>query len=232
MKLFDSDATLPKYYENHKNVHDILVPILTLIVSPIISILMFATGDANLVSISISKLGWQYDMLAVVYIWGLINLSIICYILKLSLDNGKYSKASKILLYSIFGLGCAILLVGLSVPFISDDVPQHILMRKVHNTFATLGFVMLVILLIAITAMTFPRNKKQALIGSCAMAFLIITGIFAVLKVNAPQSGTFITAAAQLYIFAMLEVLLALQYFLNQFLPNDRIDKTSAGDIA
>ena len=91
-------------------------------------------------------------------------------------------------------------------------------MRKVHNTFATLGFVMLVIVLIALTVMTFFRNKKQALIGSCAMAFLIITGIFAVLKVNAPQSGTFITATAQLYIFAILEVLLALQYFLNQFL--------------
>ena len=232
MKLFDSGAMLPKYYENHKKVHDLLVPILTLIVSPIISILMFATSGANLVSTSISKLGWQNDMLAVVYIWGLLNLALICYVLKLVLDNGQYSKASKILLYSIFGLGCAILLVGLSVPFINDDVPQHILMRTVHNTFATLGFVMLVILLIALTVMTFFRNKKQALISSCAMAFLIITGIFAVLEVNSPARITFITAAAQLYIFAVLEVLLALQYFLNQFLKNDRIDKTSADDIA
>lgn len=232
MKLFDSGAALPTYYAKHKKVHDLLVAILVLIVSPIISILMFATNGANLVSTSISKLGWQNDMLAIVYIWGLLNLSLICYVLKLTLDSGSYSKFSKIMLYSVFGLGCAILLVGLSIPFITDEVPQHMLMRKMHNAFATVGFVMFVLLLIALTVMTLFRNKKQALISLCAMAFLIITGLFAVLEVNSPEKATFITAAAQLYIFAMLEVLLALQYFLNQVFKIDRIDKTSTGEIA
>lgn len=230
MKLFDGDATLPKYYVNHKKLHDALLPLLSLIVCPIISILMFACSDANLVSTSISKLGWQNNMLAVVYIWGIVNIALIGYGLKLVLDTGSYSKTAKTMLYTLMGLGCVIILVGISVPFISDDSYQHFVMRKIHNVFATVGFVMFVVTLITLTAMTFARNKLQAFIGSAAIGFLIITGIFAVVEVNSPERITFITASAQMYIFAMLHVLLCVQFFLNKFLPIDKSASTQSTD--
>ncbi len=221
MKVYEITQKLPDYFAKHTRLHDILVPILTLIVCPILSIILIASGGYNLVTTSISKIGWQNGLLPAVYVWGLINIAAVVYLLKLVLDIGKYSKSGKAIVYSIFALGCIFLFVGISVPFINDELYSHFVMRKIHNTFATVGFVMFVVMLIAITAMTFFRNRMQALIGSCAIAFLIITGIFAVLCVNSPEKATFITAAAQMYIFAAFHVLLCMQYFLTRFLPHE-----------
>ena len=144
------------------------------------------------------------------------------YLLKLNMDTGKYSKRSKAFFYTLTILSCAIILVGISVPFINDDSYTHFVMRKVHNVFATVGFVMFVVILIALTVTAFFRNKLHALIMSGLMAFLISTGIFSVVCVNSPEKATFITAAAQMYIFAMLHVILSANYFLIKFLPNEK----------
>lgn len=222
MKIFDIDAEMPKYLMAHKKTHDILAVVLTLIVAPILSAAIIAGSGANLVTTSISKLGWQNGMLPVVYLWGAYNFALFIYLLKLALDEGQYAKNMKALFYVLTVASCVILLVGISIPFISDEIPQHVLMRKIHNVFATVGFSMFVIVLIALTATTLFRNKMQTLISAGLLAFLIISGIFAVLCVNSPEKATFITAAAQLYIFAMLHILLACQYFLNTFLPNEK----------
>jgi len=216
MKIFDFEAPKPDYVTKHGKTHCAVGAVLCLIVNPIISILMFATGGINLVSTSISKIGWQQGLLPLVYVWGLLNIALFVYLLKLALDYGGYSKNFKILLYSLTGISCLFLLVGISIPFINDDVYRHFVMRKVHNVFATIGFVMFVVVLLTMTAATFGRSKTQGFI-SCALAgFLIITGVFAVLCVNSPEKATFITAAAQLYIFTMLHVLLLAQVFLNK----------------
>ena len=167
--------------------------------------------------------------------------------LKLALDSGNYKKGCKSFFYTLTALGCLILLVGISVPFISDDIPKHVLMRQIHNVFATVGFLTFVIIIIALTVTTYFRNRLQALISTGLTAFFIITGVFAVLCVNTPEKATFITAAVQMYIFSMIHVLAGCQYFLNRFLPNEEsylhtcVDKSesklgcdnpSDGDIA
>lgn len=237
MQVFDGNATIPTYLSQHRKLHNILVPLLTFVVCPIISILLIATNGANLVTTSISKLGWQYGggvfdgtlnnrLLPLVFAWGVVNLALITYTLKLTLDGGRYSKASKVILYTLLGIGIVLLLVGISVPFINDELHEHYVMRKVHNAFATVGFCMFAVMLIVLSAMTFFRNKLQAMLSSSAMAFLIITGIFAVIMVNSPEKRTFITASAQMYIFTMFHILLCAQYFLNQFLPNEKLPET------
>ena len=222
MKLFDVETPKPKYLLAHKKVHSILAVVLSLVVAPILSVAIIAGSGANLVTTSISKIGWQNDWLPAVYMWGLYNLALFFYLLKLVLDEGQYSKKIKIAFYTLTALSCVILLVGISVPFITDEIPQHMLMRKIHNVFATIGFAMFVIVIIALTCTTLLRNKTQALISVGMLAFLIISGLFAVLCVNSPERATFITASAQMYIFSMLHILLACQYFLNTFLSNGR----------
>lgn len=229
MKIFDKNAVIPKYYESHKNLHTVLVLLFSLVVAPILSVVMIATSGVNLVTTSISKLGWQNNMLPVVYLWGLYNLALFGYLLKLNMDTGKYSKRSKAFFYTLTIASCVILIVGISVPFISDDIYQHFVMRKIHNAFATVGFVMFVIILIALTVTMFFRNRLQAMIGTGLIAFLIISGIFAVVCVNSPEKATFITAAAQMYIFSMLHVILATHYFLTKFLPNEKFAQITDG---
>lgn len=232
MKVFDLDKPVPNYLIKHEKTHTALALALSLIAAPILSALMIATKGVNLVTTSISKLGWQNDMLPVVYLWGLYNLALFAYLLKITLDKGQYSKRSKILFYSLTAAGCVILLVGISIPFISDEIYQHYVMRKVHNAFATVGFVLFVVILIALTVTTFFRNRLQAYISAGLMCFLIITGIFSVLCVNSPEKATFITAASQMYIFSMLHVILACQYIMNGLLPNEHAIKQNDTEIA
>lgn len=221
MKIFNESLSIPKYLDKHRKLNSILSVVLSCIVMPILSIVMVTSSGKNLVSTSISKIGWQSDMLAVAYFWGIFHLAIYCYLLKLALDQGKYSKPAKIFFYTLFGIGCLFLLVGLSVPFTNIQTPEHINMRKYHNGFATSGFVMFVIVIMLLSLSTIWRNKKQALISIGSLCFLIISGVFAVLCVNSPEKVTFITAAAQMYIFSMLLLLLLTQYFMNATLKNE-----------
>ncbi len=225
MKIYDASMPKPPYLVAHKKVHDAVALLLCFVVCPIISISMIAGGGANLVTTSISKLGWQNGMLPAVYFWGLINIAVFVYLLKLSLDSGCYTRKVKIFFYALTAASCLFLLIGISVPFISDDIYQHYVMRKIHNVFATAGFVMFVVVLIALALCTVKRNSLQATINLSLLAFLIITGIFAVLCVNSPEKATFITAAAQMYIFVMLHILLVSHYFLNAFLPLKSVPK-------
>ncbi|MCM1306638.1 MAG: hypothetical protein NC037_03075 [Bacteroides sp.] len=222
MKIFDLDVEKPNYLTRHKKVHGILAVLLSLVIAPILSAAIIAGSGANLVTTSISKIGWQNDWLVAVYFWGLYNLALFFYLLKLVLDEGQYDKKLKIAFYAVTAVSCVILLVGISIPFINDEIPTHMLMRKIHNGFATTGFVLFVVVLIALTVTTLFRNKTQALISAGLLAFLIISGLFAVLCVNSPEHATFITASAQMYIFSMLHILLACQFFLNSVLPNEK----------
>ena len=228
MKVFDLCAPVPNYLAKNGKIHSVLVIVFSLIVAPILSAAIIASGGANLVSTSISKLGWQNNMLAIVYFWGLYNLALFFYLLKLTLDEGRYSKRSKIFFYALTAASCVILLVGISIPFISDEIYEHYVMRKVHNAFATTGFVLFVVVIIALTVTAFFRNKTQALISAGLLGFLIITGVFSVVCVNSPEKATFITAASQMYIFSMLHVLLATQYYLNKILPFENQEKAIA----
>ncbi len=222
MKIFDLNAPKPKYLITRKKTHNILVVLLSLVAAPILSAIMIAGSGINLVSTSISKIGWQNNLLPVVYLWGLYNFALFGYLLKVALDEGQYSKRCKGLFYFLTAASCIILLIGISIPFITDDVPKHMLMRKVHNVFATLGFIMFVAVIISLSTTACFRNKTQAMISGGLLAFFIISGVFAILCVNTPQKATFITAAVQMYIFSMLHILLACQYFLNTLLPNEK----------
>lgn len=222
MKIFDTTLTQPAYLAKHKNTHYILAIVFSMCVAPILSAVMIASGGNNLVSTSISKLGWQNNMLPVVYLWGLYNIALFVYLLKLTLDAGQYTKRSKIFFYGVTIASCVLLVIGISIPFISDEIYQHWVMRKIHNVFATTGFVLFVVVLIALTVTAFFRNKMQAIISAGLMVFLIITGVFSILCVNTPEKATFITAASQMYIFSMLHIILTCQFFMNCLLPNEK----------
>lgn len=224
MKLFDKNMPLPKYLAKHGKVHEIVMLLLTFVVMPIVSILLVTltcqSVGLRVVQATVSMLAWYNGKFAEVIVWGALNIALFVYLVVLNLDSQRYSKAVKIMFYVACGLSTTLLIVGLSLKLSNGYDIMHVL----HNAFATTGFCMTVIVLIALVATTWRRNITQAIIMTALTCFFIITGIFAIPQVNSPDSDAFITAAAQMYIFAMEHVILAVNYWLAKLTPNKRIE--------
>lgn len=219
MKLFDCGKPIPAYLEKHGKLHGILMMLLAFVIMPITSILIVTltcqSVGLRVVQTTVSMLAWFNGKFAEVYIWGLLNIALYCYLLKLNLDSQQYSKQAKIAFYVLFAAGVVILLTGLSLEFTDEPSLQHTL----HNTFAIIGFVMIVVIAMLLIITAFWRDKTQAAIMTAFLCFFVISGVFSIPQINSPDSGAFITAATQMYIFAMLHVILALNCCIAKIIP-------------
>lgn len=220
IRIFDENKPIPKYLQKHEKVHEIVMLLLTFVVMPIVSILIVTLTASSVglrvVETTVSMLAWFNGKLPEVYVWGTLNLALYVYLLKLNLDAEQYSKAMKVLFFVATGLAITILLVGLSLPFTKEPSIFH----SLHNTFAIVGFAFVAGILVVLCLTTFFRNVKQGLIINALICFFIITGVFSIPQINSPTSDSFITAGAQMYVFAMMHVILALNFFFAKFLPN------------
>ncbi len=219
MKMFDYSKPLPMYLEKHGKLHGILMMLLTFVLMPITSILIVTltckSVGLRVVQTTVSMLVWFNGKFAEVYVWGILNLALYFYLLKLNLDSQQYSKPAKTFFYTMFATSVVVLLTGLSLEFTDGPSLKHTL----HNAFAIIGFSMSVALLLLFVVTTFWRNKTQAAIMAAFMCFFVISGVFSIPQVNAPDSRAFITAATQMYVFAMIHILFALNYCLAKTLP-------------
>ncbi len=219
MKMFEPDKKLPSYLEKHGKIHEIVMMLLSFIIVPIVSIIIITLTSQSVglrvVQTTVSMLAWFNGKLAEIYIWGIINIALYAYLLVLNLDFEKYAKPVKIAFYVAFGLSVVILLTGLSIRFTEEQSLSHTL----HNDFAIIGFVLAVVVFIAFVITQFWRNRTQAIIMSAFLCFFVITGVFSIPQVNSPDADAIITAATQMYVFAMIHVLLALNYCLAKILP-------------
>ena len=219
MKLFDPEKKLPSYLEKHGKIHEIVMMLLAFIIVPIVSILIITLTSQSVglrvVQTTVSMLAWFNGKLAEVYIWGIINIALYAYLLVLNLDAERYAKPVKIAFYVAFGLSVVILLTGLSIRFTEEKTLEHTL----HNSFAIIGFVLAVVVFIVFVITQFWRNRTQAIIMTAFLCFFVITGVFSIPQVNSPDADAIITAASQMYVFAMIHVLFALNYCLAKILP-------------
>lgn len=219
MKLFAANSELPAYLKKHGKAHEIAMLLLTFVIVPIASILIITltcqSVGLRVVQTTVSMLAWFNGKLAQVYIWGVINIALYAYLLVLNLDFERYSKPVKIAFYAVFGFSVVILLTGLSIRFTEEHTLEH----SLHNSFAIIGFVLTVLVFIAVVITQFWRNRTQAIIMTAFLCFFIITGVFSIPQVNSPDADAFITAASQMYVFSMMHVLYALNFLLAKILP-------------
>lgn len=217
-KLFDA-ANVPTWLEKNRKKHNIATILLAFVIVPICSILLVAltckSVGLRVVETSISKLAWEYGYLSVAFVWGIINLALFMYLTVLAVNSCGFNLPAKKAFISLEGISIALMLTGISIPFLPGDANRT--PRFFHNFFATLSFVMFAAIVIILCVMLLFRDRRQG-IGACAfMAFIVITGIFFIPQVNAQISDAFVTAAAQLYIFMILEILLAMIYLTQPF---------------
>lgn len=213
MKLFDK-ANIPNWLEKNRKAHDLAAILLTFVIVPIYSILLIVlTCDSvglRVVETSISKLAWENGYLIVAYFWGIVNLALYIYLTVLALNSCGFNGPAKEAVLTIVGIAAAFIVIGVSIPFLPADI--NWVMRFCHNFFATFGFALFAASPVVICIMLCFRDKRQGIFACAFMAFIVITGVYSIPQVNAPSSNAFVTAAAQLYVFMILQVLLAIIY--------------------
>lgn len=236
MKIFNREVAIPSYIDKHQKAHEIAMLLLTFVIVPLASILLITLAcntvvDLRPINTSVSTLMWYQKKFAEVGIWGVINLALYIYLLKVNLDAQQYSKPAKIIFYVLFGLSAVLLIGGISVP-LPENYLENKLIHTIHNDLVTTGFVLLIFVTVVFIVSTPFRNGKQGMIMIALLVFFIMTLGWAIPSVNQPHAHVFITAATQMYILAMMHIMFTLNYFFAKLMPNTKFAKLESEQSA
>lgn len=229
MKVFDNTIQIPTYLKKHQKAHEISLILSVFVLVPILSVVIATRGDMRAVNKSLSWLAYRENNLALVYFWGIANITAFFYALRLTVDAGCYTKRWRKFLFSLAIISCVILTIGISVPYLDgerDEVYKYFVMRKIHNTMSTIGLVMFFITLIAVLLSTYFRNKRQFALSMGMLGFIFISSITAITQANVVPGPCFVSSVAQIYMFSVFSVALAIEYFLMREMDPSCLDNT------
>ena len=205
----------------HRNVHDVISLILTLVLIPIYSCIITHLGewtDGNRAAYnSLSALAHIDGHLIWVVIWGLLNVGAFVYLIILnSFDGGmnKYLRAFFIIC-AFVGL---ILLTSASIfPYNQGTSDIDIRNKNLHNSFAHWGFGFVVVEFCLYSLTIFFRNKKQFFISFLSLIFVMTISLYLVFEANEKEiSPTDISSVAQVCIFLLFNAYLTFLYLSNR----------------
>ena len=214
--------TEPKVIKNQK-VQELILFIYSFIVVPIISILVINSGEQSALYNSLSRLAWPENLLWLVLIWGLIDFTCFFYALKMTLDSACYTKKWQNLFYGLTIVSCLLLIIGISIPAYNEPDPFVQTLRSIHTGFATVGIAGFLFVLIIMTITIYKRNERQFYLSLGIVCFIIISGVFALVKVSDPSSYCHVSAPAQIYIFSMYNIAMTINYFTNTLIKKTEV---------
>lgn len=223
MKIFDLDTnnTIKK-----QNVHEVILPLITFILVPLISIITTFAGADRPIYTSYSRIAWVDGYFPLILFVGGINMFAFLYGLILVLKIGGYSKNWKKLFISISSIAILFLTVGLSIPaYYEPDDKYLTMLRSMHTGFATPGFFGYLIVLIIFTITLFFRNTAQAWLNVFALCFMCMAAAYAIFEVNDEESYCVTSSIAQIFVFSLYNVNITINYFLMKFMPNNKLQK-------
>lgn len=215
MKVFDNDKLLPAYL--NKKIYEIILLVAVFIIVPAISIVIATRGEMRAVNKSLSWLAYRENGLAIVILWGIMNIAVFFYALRLTLDAGKYSKNARIFFFALAIASSIILTIGIFIPYLDgegDEVHKYDVLRKVHNTLSTIGLVLFFVTTIMVLCSTYLRNKRQFALSVGLLLFILISSIGAITQANIVPGRCFVSSLAQIYMFNMFSIALTLEYYM------------------
>ena len=65
------------------------------------------------------------------------------------------------------------------------------------------------------TITLYKRNARHLYISLGVLCFILISGIFALVKISDPSSYCHVSAPAQIYVFSMYNVAMTINYFIS-----------------
>lgn len=183
------------------------------VIVPIVSILVICSGKESALYNSLSRIAWPENLLWLVLLWGAIDFGCFFFATKMTVDSAEYTKKWKNIFYAMTAVSCVLLIVGISIPAYNEPDSYIQMLRSVHTGFATVGMVGFLFVLITMTITLYKRNIRQFYLSLGLLCFLIISGVFALVKVSDPSSYCHVSAPAQIYIFSMYNIAMTINYF-------------------
>lgn len=203
----------PEEIKNRK-IHNIIVGLLVFIFTPIINILVISAGEQSALYNSLSRLAWPEKLLWLIYIWGIINSGTFIYSTILASKAAGYTKKWTRLFIIIALCSLLLMTVGISIPSYADRGEYYQMLRTIHTSISSVGFFGHYIVILIMIGTLWTKYKKQALVLSLLAGFTLIFGVFSLTSVYDPTSYCTISAPAQILIFCLFHVDVAITYYL------------------
>lgn len=181
-----------------------------LLVVPLLSVLFITASGESPLYTSLSRLAWVSGHWWFMLVWSTIVLfALVCMTVKVVRASGLGQKQVRVL--SITAV-CNILLAFVSGVFLPAKSSAEILTvwAFLHDNFTALGWLSFGITLTIFAVLLRRVDKTQATIALAFMAFVWITGVFAIFYVIDPQTYCGSSSVSQVYIINMFNIFLLL----------------------
>ena len=192
---------------------EFVLSILAFVLIPIANCLIICSGKQSALYNSLSRLAWPEGLLWLVYVWGLLNIGCFFYALCLTLRVGGYTKRWQKIFITLTSISAFLLTAGVSIPSYPYEEFKYLAMRTLHTAISSVGFFGFFIVLLVLSITMFKRNKRQAILSLASNAFILIVGIFFLVKVTDPTSYCHVSAPSQILIFDLFNVSAISHYF-------------------
>ena len=206
--------TEPQVIKNQK-VKEIVLFVYAFIVVPIFSIIVISSGKQSALYNSLSRLAWPENLLWLVLLWGAVDFACFFYATKMAVDASGYTKKWQAVFFSVTAVSCLLLIIGISIPAYNEPDPNVQMLRSIHTGFCAVGIFGFLVTLIIMTITLYKRNMRQFYLSLGVLCFILISGIFALVKISDPSSYCHVSAPAQIYVFSMYNVAMTINYFIS-----------------
>lgn len=196
-----------------QKVQEIVASALAFLLVPIANCLIITAGKQSALYNSLSRLAWPEGLLWLIYIWGALNIGSFVYSTRLALKAGGYTKRWRRVIVTTEIVMATLLTVGISIPAYVDRGEAYLTLRTIHTSISAVGFFGFYLVLVLMTITFFKRNERQATISAFVNAFILIVGVFGLVKVSDPASYCHVSAPAQILIFDLFNVNAVLNYY-------------------
>ena len=197
----------------NQKVKEIILFAYAFIVVPIFSAIVISSGKQTALYNSLSRLAWPENLLWLVLVWGAVDFACFFYATKMTVDAAGYTKKWQAVFFSVTAVSCLLLIIGIAIPAYNDPDPNVQMLRSIHTGFCAVGIFGFLVTLIIMTVTLYKRNLRQFYFSTAILCFLVISAIFALVKISDPSSYCHVSAPAQIYIFSMYNVVMSINYF-------------------
>ncbi len=229
MIIFNSSSN-ENLITKHRNIHDKIALILSLVILPIYSCIITHTGEWSggnrAVYNSLSALAHVDGQLIWVVIWGILNVGTFLYLFVLNTYDSSINKFLRAFFVVCAFIGLTLLTLASIFPYNHGTSVIDVRNKNLHNAFAHWGFGFVVVEFCLYVLILFFRNFKQFEILFLALVFVMTISLYVVFEANEKEiSPTDISSIAQVIIFLLFNAFLTLTYFTNRLFKVKQIKK-------
>ena len=218
-KIFEAPTPIA-----HSKMHEYICTAITFVALPIVNCLIICAGKQSALYNSISRLAWPEGLLWLVYIWGILNIACFAYATHLALFAGGYTKRWRKIILTLEIVAAFLMTAGVSIPSYPYEEFKYLAMRTFHTAISSVGFFGFFIVLLVLSITMFKRNKRQAILSLAFNAFILIVGLFFLIKVTDPTSYCHVSAPSQMLIFDLFCVQALVNYYGMTIMPNEVVE--------